>query len=197
MIDYYSFQIYVFDEQLHGSEPCQFPLFVFDDKTAALSRCEFLVKYLLHPANFILLSGELPYLYHVAHLLERWATILYRKPDSSGIADTAEKTNVKESSTEFLGNKEILDILLEQVVLNSDKSKQEELISIWERFVKEMEVLIDEISIDWKVRKTASKRRKVVRNLVKCFKEIKRLAKANTNKKHNGGSRENGAHQTI
>jgi hypothetical protein len=176
LIDYYSYQTYIFDKQLYGLEPCQFPLFIFDGKTSANDQLGLIIKYLLHPANFILLSDKLFYIEDVASLLENWTDILCREFEQSDVLRNGKEITKSELpvENEFLTNKEILNILLEQVVLNSDKEKQEEILSVWEGFMKELGVLINDLSVNWKVRKNASKRRKIVRNLIESFKKIKR-----------------------
>jgi len=177
LIDYYSYQTYIFDEQLYGLEPCEFPLFIFDGKSSANSQLELIVKYLLHPANFILLSDKLSYIEEVASLLESWTDILCRKSAHSDTARNENEITKNElpAENEFLGNKEILNILLEQVVLNSDKEKQEQFLAVWESYMARLSLLINNLSIHWKVRDNASKRRKIVRNLIESFKKSKKL----------------------
>jgi hypothetical protein len=179
LIDYYYYQTEIFDRQLYGAEPCQFPLFIFDGKTPADTQLKLIIKYLLHSANFSLLSEEQPYIYDVAYLLEVWATILYRKPELPGsLSDEKVKTG-SESSTEgeFLSNREILDGLLEQVVLNSDRDIQEQMLSIWEKEMSLLDLYIQKSSIDWKLRENGSTQRRIVRNLIESFKKSRRFKK--------------------
>jgi hypothetical protein len=167
LIKYYAYQINIFDEELYGSEPTQFALFVFESRSSASGQLDLLVKYLLHPLSLSLkLEGNLrlklkgmPYIYYAAFLLERWSRILCE----NNLATTTATNNGEE-----LSNREILNTLLGKVVLACSVEEQEKIKSVWTEIKNVHDAVYRETS-DWKVREQVIREREFLTNLIELF----------------------------
>jgi hypothetical protein len=123
-VEYYADRTEKYDEKLYGVEPTQFSLLAFRDRKTAEIRIDKIVRYLLHPANLKFDLKRISYAEFVAMLLEIWNKILcennYSKRNSHG-----DKQKIR--------NKEIIDLILEKVILYSDKEFQENVNFSWKK----------------------------------------------------------------
>lgn len=126
LVKYYSYQINVFDKEFYGLEPTRFPLFIFESKSSAREQLNLLVKYFLHPLNLRLRLDGTPYIYYAAFLLERWSRILCGNNLS---------TRPAANNSETLSNREILNILLKNVVSTCSAREQEKIESVWRKLM--------------------------------------------------------------
>jgi hypothetical protein len=177
ILDYYSYQLLVFDEQFYGLEPSQFGLFRFDSDSSPETQLDLIVKYLMHPAFF--LSNKYIHTIKIAFFLAEWAEILCLSPGSrDSVSDPPSEPDAEPpDESHVLGNEEILDRLLEQTCANSNKEQQEGILYVWGEYMEDLTAYIDDPSTLRKSLENAVGRRRTIRNLIERFKKCRRSLK--------------------
>jgi hypothetical protein len=159
LVEYYSYLTEKYDEKLYGIDPTQFALFDFEDKKTAEIQIDKIIRYLLHPANLKFDLNGISYEVFVAMLLEIWNKILCQ--------DNFSKPNFDEDK-QSIGNKEIINIILEKVILYSDKEFQENIKSFWKKMSEGYRVM-KMTSKDWETSEKFTNDYELIENLTEDF----------------------------
>jgi len=161
LVEYYAYLTENYDEKLYGIEPTQFALFDFENRKTAELQIDEIISYLLHPANLKFDLKGISYKEFVAILLEIWNKLLCKNNFSGPDFDKAQPD---------LRNEEIINIILEKIILYSEKEFQEDIKLLWKK-MSDFYLLSSKSkkSSDWETSEKFMEEHELIENLIQAF----------------------------